>query len=219
MLKCVAELFLREEIDGKGPADAVEWLEKAAEANDTAAQFQLGLLYLEGVGVDEDPSLAARWFELAAEQGHVPAQNNLGSLYENGRGVGQSFSRAFEWYERAAKQNDPFAQNNLGALYARGRGVDRNYAWAVFWFANAARGGNELALGNIRESREHLEQKTVAASRINIRAGNGTNHQRITQLEQGAKVYVLGSVDGWSHIYFEGEQGPMLGWVSNTLIE
>ena len=104
-------------------------------------------------------------------------------------------------------------------MYARGSGVERNHAWAVFWFVNAAQGGNELALENINISRKNLQVKEIAASRVNIRAGNSTAYERVGQLVRGSNVYVLGSTEGWSQVHFDSEQGPMLGWVSNTLIE
>lgn len=214
----LAELYLLERLDGDS-GSAVQWFERAAEAGNAAAQFQLGLLHLEGEGVDENAELAARWFELAAEQGHVAAQNNIGSLYETGRGVEQSYTRAFEWYERAAKQNDPFAQNNLGAMHARGHGVERNHAWAVFWFVMAAQGGNGLAQENINASLPNLEEKQIVGSRVNIRAGASTDFERIASLTEGTIVYVLGSMDGWSQVYFQRDNAPTLGWVSNTLIE
>ncbi|WP_083006951.1 SH3 domain-containing protein [Halomonas sp. GT] len=214
----LAELYLLERLDGDS-GSAAQWFERAAEAGNAAAQFQLGLLYLEGEGVDENAELAARWFELAAEQGHVAAQNNIGSLYETGRGVEQSYNRAFEWYERAAKQNDPFAQNNLGAMHARGHGVERNHAWAVFWFVMAAQGGNDLAKENINASLSNLEEKQIAGTRVNIRAGASTDFERIASLTKGTTVYVLGSMDGWSQIYFQQDNAPALGWISNTLIE
>ncbi|UYV18508.1 SH3 domain-containing protein [Halomonas qaidamensis] len=214
----LAELYLLGRLEGE-PSSAAQWFERAATSGSAAAQFQLGLLYLEGEGVDADSSIAARWFELAAEQGHVAAQNNIGSLYETGRGVEQSFTRAFEWYEQAAKQNDPFAQNNLGAMHARGQGVERNHAWAVFWFVMAAQGGNDVARENIEASLPNLEEKKIVGSSVNIRSGASTNFDRIASLTRGTSVYVLGSMDGWSQVYFQDNGLPTLGWVSNTLIE
>lgn len=214
----LAELYLLGRLEG-GAELAAQWFERAAEAGNATAQFQLGLLYLEGKGVDVNPEFAARWFELAAEQGHVAAQNNIGSLYESGRGVEQSYARAFEWYERAAKQNDLFAQNNLGAMYSRGHGVERNHAWAVFWFVMAAQGGNELAKENITASLPNLQEKKIAGNSVNIRSGANTEFDRITALGRGEAVYVLGSMDGWSQVYFMHNGEPALGWVSNTLID
>ena len=37
----------------------------------------LGVMYVNGAGVDQSSKEAARWFQLAAEQGHDRAQNYL----------------------------------------------------------------------------------------------------------------------------------------------
>ena len=58
-----------------------------AKHGDAAAQYNLGWMYDDGVGVPPDEDEAARWYRLAAEQGHVRAQFNLGVMYDNGRGA------------------------------------------------------------------------------------------------------------------------------------
>lgn len=52
-----------------------------AESGIPGAQFNLGLLYHLGRGVQQDYSQAAKWYRLAAEQGHTNAQENLGALF------------------------------------------------------------------------------------------------------------------------------------------
>jgi len=52
-----------------------------------SAQYSLGVMYANGLGVPEDDAEAARWFRLAAEQGNALAQYNLGFIYDSGRGV------------------------------------------------------------------------------------------------------------------------------------
>jgi len=49
-----------------------------AELGDSESQFNLGLAYYLGEGVEEDKPEAAKWFRLAAEQGDVTAQLFLG---------------------------------------------------------------------------------------------------------------------------------------------
>ena len=57
----------------------------AAEQGDADAQYNLGMLYDDGVNVPQDAAKAAKWFRRAAEQGHVAAQSKLGVMYEKGR--------------------------------------------------------------------------------------------------------------------------------------
>ena len=58
----------------------VEWYREAAESGHTGAQFNLGVMYENGRGVDKDDSSAVEWYRQAAEQGHTGAQNYLDRL-------------------------------------------------------------------------------------------------------------------------------------------
>jgi TPR repeat protein len=68
-------------------AKALRLIRSLAIDGDAAAQFNLGLMYFTGHGVQQDDAAAALWFRKAAEQGYVFAQSNLGVLYRDGRGV------------------------------------------------------------------------------------------------------------------------------------
>jgi TPR repeat protein len=47
-----------------------------------AAQFSLGKMYMDGLGVTQDQPQAVTWFRQAADQGHAGAQRMLGVMYE-----------------------------------------------------------------------------------------------------------------------------------------
>ena len=63
-------------------ADAVNILLELAD--DVNAQFNLGLCYENGYGVEQDLGRAVEWFEKAAAQGHTKAQNFLNELRQKG---------------------------------------------------------------------------------------------------------------------------------------
>ncbi len=46
-----------------------------ADAGHVDAQFNIGLLYDNGAGVDRDPALAAEWYRRAAQAGDAVAQS------------------------------------------------------------------------------------------------------------------------------------------------
>jgi TPR repeat protein len=72
-----------------------------AEDGSPEAQFNVGLLYAKGLGVDADSREAARWYELAAEQDFAQAQYNLAKLYQAGDGVPRDLSLAYVWFKLA----------------------------------------------------------------------------------------------------------------------
>ena len=60
---------------------------KAAERGSAYAQYHLGLMYKNGLGVQQSDTEAVKWYQKAAEQGDADAQNNLGVMYRKGLGV------------------------------------------------------------------------------------------------------------------------------------
>ena len=91
--------------DGDYATALQEW-RPLAEQGDAGAQFNLGVMYMNGYGVPQDYAEAVRWYRLAAEQEYADAQNNLGVMYEKGQGVSQDYERAMELYRKAANQGD-----------------------------------------------------------------------------------------------------------------
>ena len=97
----------------------------AAQAGHSNSQFNVALMYEQGIGIGKDEKEAVVWYSKAAEQGHAAAQYNL-AFSEYGRGTGIDFAKANDWYRKAAAQGDPLAIGNLGMLYLRGQGVKQN---------------------------------------------------------------------------------------------
>lgn len=121
----------------------------AAEAGYAPAQYDLGNLYENGLGVARDLQQAARWYQRAAEQGDAKAQNNLGTMYANGRGVPHNDRQAVMWYSLAASQEDLRGVTNLGSMYLYGKGVARDEVRAFQLYRKAAEQGYAVAQHNL----------------------------------------------------------------------
>jgi TPR repeat protein len=98
----------------------------AAREGHADSQFNLALMYEQGIGTAKDEKEAVVWYGKSAAQGNAAAQFNLGVLYENGRGTEIDFAKANAWYRKASVQGDALAIGNLGMLYVRGDGVKEN---------------------------------------------------------------------------------------------
>ncbi len=61
---------------------AFEEFTKAAEDGDMNAQFNLGVMYEHGHGVQQSDLKAGEWYQLAADNGHPEAPTALQLLYE-----------------------------------------------------------------------------------------------------------------------------------------
>ncbi len=76
---------------------AVREFTPLAEQGDSAAQFNLGLIYANGRGVAKNDIQALIWYSKAAHQTHARAQANLAFMYATGRAVPQDLIAAYMW--------------------------------------------------------------------------------------------------------------------------
>ena len=63
--------------DLKNDREAMRWYRKAAEQGDATAQYNIGLLYDEGLGVQKNGEEARKWIQKAADQGYLSAKEWL----------------------------------------------------------------------------------------------------------------------------------------------
>lgn len=96
---------------------ALIYTKYAAFANYAPAQHNLGLSYLNGLGVSKDENQAFFWFGRAAKQLLPDAQAEVAMAYYLGRGVKKDLKKAKYFWLLAAKANDEYAQFNLASLY------------------------------------------------------------------------------------------------------
>ncbi|MDE0306344.1 MAG: tetratricopeptide repeat protein [Albidovulum sp.] len=102
-----------------------------ADKGDRDAQFNLGIIYAQGLGIDQDRTRAIDWFRLAAEQGDPIAAFNLGVIFSEKESAHLDYSLAVSFYELAAAKKHPEAMEDLSILFANGMGVERNLSRAV----------------------------------------------------------------------------------------
>ncbi len=96
------------------------YLFKGARQGNVDAQYNLGVVYDEGEGVEQDHKQASYWYKKAAEQGDASAQHNLAVQYFYGNGVEESIEQTVYWFTKAAEQGNENAKNALDTLRSRG---------------------------------------------------------------------------------------------------
>jgi TPR repeat protein len=77
-------------------------LRPLADQGIAMAQFNLGLMYNLGQGVQQNYAEALKWFRKAADQGNANAQYGLATMYGLGQGTPQNYMQALMWYNLAA---------------------------------------------------------------------------------------------------------------------
>ena len=119
-----------------------EW-KAAAEAGQAEAEFDLGLLYAQGLGVRRDLSEAMRLYRSAAEKGNAQAQFALGQIYLRGWGTPRDEVDAIRWIMMANSVEAAGPPTDWVAV--EGYGVPRDPRQAVYWYDRAARSGHPEA--------------------------------------------------------------------------
>ena len=123
-------------------AEAYKLIKPLAEGGATWAQVNLGLMYAQGQGVNQDYDQALKWFRAAASKGDATAQSCIGRMYEEGHGIPIDHAKAAHWYLKAADQGLVWAQTHIGQMYFDGQGVPEDPVRALMWFHLAADAGD-----------------------------------------------------------------------------
>lgn len=85
--------------------EIAQWRNEASQG-DVFAQFNIGVMYRDGDGVQQDYTEAMKWFKLAAAQGNAKVQFIIGAIYVMGQGVTQDFRIAKEWFRKVCDNGD-----------------------------------------------------------------------------------------------------------------
>jgi TPR repeat protein len=89
---------------------AFEWFSKAAAQDDTAALFELGQMYAQGLGTKQNFEQAVEYFRQASSKGHAKAAFNLGFLCAHGQGIDEDYAKAYQWYRISQLQGYELAK-------------------------------------------------------------------------------------------------------------
>ena len=82
----------------RDPAQAIPWLQKAADNGSSRAIDLLGDCYRDGLGVERDPAQAVACYTRSMEMGFSPAITDLARCYTQGIGVPVDRQKAAQLY-------------------------------------------------------------------------------------------------------------------------
>ncbi|MGB7756567.1 MAG: SH3 domain-containing protein [Salinisphaera sp.] len=187
-----------------------------AKNGDASAQYNMGVLYDRGYGVERDYAKARQWYEKAAAQHYARAEHNLGIMYEAGKGVPRDLDKAAHWFRRGADDGQTASQNNLAVLYMKGEGVPQNTGKAAFWAARAAAGGNSAAIDNLPRIITDLPHIHMNADDVNVRDQPDRGARVVGHADSDSVAVVLSRRDDWTQILLPDNY--TLGWVANFLL-
>ncbi len=136
-------------LKNKDYATAVREFKAGVDRGEADAQFNLGLMYARGLGVEKDIPLA--WDLFSGQRRERGSAVPAGVRSAQGWGVQQDFAEASKWYLLSANQGDTYAENGIASLYEDGFGVEQDYNMAVHYYMLAAKSGFAPAQFNLAQ--------------------------------------------------------------------
>ena len=173
----------------KNYIEAHKWYEQAANEYYAVAQYMLGIMYTDGLGIKQDLDKANFWFKKAygqynkkAEQGDSISQFRLAQMYQYGQGVQQDLEKARYWYEKAAKQGNSNAQLALDNI---------NLSSFQYLYERATKQGDanaQFRLAQMYENGQDVQQDSEKARYWYEKAANQGNSN--AQYHLGYSYYI-----------------------------
>lgn len=171
---------------------AAEQWRALADQGDMRAQYRLGQMFAEGIGVRKDDRVALHWYRQAAGQGSFEARYELALMYSLGRGVRQDRSRAAYWYGLLAEDGHISAQYLLAGMYEQGDGVEKNAHRALHWYRRAAAQGHvraQIRLGETYSRGEGVDEDlTQAWAWFDLAAARGNEAAAVERRKLGDRL-------------------------------
>jgi len=169
-------------------SDTIAMIEAAAKVGDPDAQFELGQLWLQGIGRERNDWRAFQAFEKSAEGGHLDGLHMLARCYARGIGTSIDRSQAAHLFSLAADKGHAEGMYGFAMALANGRGIEANPVVATEWLKKAANAGSPAA--HIALAKEALSPKPdgscdiVSAKRHYLEAARaGDNGSRLEFLK------------------------------------
>ncbi|NKB61273.1 MAG: hypothetical protein GKR95_03735 [Gammaproteobacteria bacterium] len=175
---------------------AAEIWKTEANAGSVEAQFNMGILYYEGKGVEKDRQKSIFWFRRAAEAGHAQAQYNLGHLLLEKQQDLAKVKTGVGWWKKSAENGSILAQYNYGKALFYGLAIEQSLEQAHYWISKAARSGEGASQKFLEEhaevfaSLDHAEQERLRVAEENL-AREMKGQRKILTSKQGLEVRSL----------------------------
>ena len=101
---------------------------------DSVAQYNMGLLYRDGLGVEKNPKVALTWFYLAAQQRHMLSNFAIAKLIETHPHLADRQKGRLYFLKEAAFLGHAIAPLEIGNFYYLRQETDFDLVRAMVWW-------------------------------------------------------------------------------------
>jgi TPR repeat protein len=147
---------------------AYQLFQGLAESGDTKAQYDLSLMYIQGIGTKQNIEEGLVWLNRAAQKGNIEAMLELGVLYQKIDTLDNAPQLALDWFEKAALAGSAVGQYNLAHMYMDGHHVAKDLPKAYIWMSLSDATGNPLASSEVVKLKSSLSPQELLAAQEKI---------------------------------------------------
>jgi len=127
----------------------VQALAASCDQADWTACNDLGVLYQNGLSVQQDLSRSVALYKRSCDGNLAMACFNLAGAYETGSGVAKDLAEAAHLWSKACDLGSIPSCARLGVAYAGGEGVRKDFRQAAAYYARACDGGMPVPCWNL----------------------------------------------------------------------
>ena len=155
-----ADAYLRgfQALEQKDYKTALYYLSLFAANGDARANYNLGIMYREGMGVDQNDIEALTHFIAAAEDGHMLGNYAVGLSFLLGRGSDVDAEAALFYLKEATLLGHALSPVEMGRVYFEGILIEKDVVEAHFWWSVALNRNAPSANEHLNRLSRHMTQ-------------------------------------------------------------
>ena len=140
---------------------AAYYLSYFASNGDDVAQYNMGILYRDGLGVEKNNKVALSWFLLSAEQNNMLANYAIAKLIEDTEDLDQLEKNAIDYFKEAAFLGHAIAPLEIGNFYFSRQNAPEDLVRAFIWWSLSFERGAPNVYKNISKITPELSKSQM----------------------------------------------------------
>ncbi|KAL8199874.1 hypothetical protein R6Q57_013442 [Mikania cordata] len=160
-------------VEQKNYTKAKEYFEKAADNKEPGGHYNLGVMFLKGIGVKKDVKIACNYFIIAANAGQPKAFYQLAKMFHTGIGLKKNLPMATSLYKLVAERG-PWNSLSRWALESYLKG---EIGKAFLLYSRMAELGYEVAQSNAAWILDKYGESSMCMGELGL-CTDAERHQR-----------------------------------------
>lgn len=181
-------------LEEKDYVKAMELFEKCAKKGHGFAMYQIGKMYMKGMGVAKDTIKAISWFEEASKnRASVAADYMLGKLYSREEDI-LDIEKSIKYFTTAAENGNATAMYQLGNIFYSGKFVEKDQELGLQWMLKASQEGDAYSsvfLGDLSMQNSKKAGDDSFLKAVNY-YGIACQKEHLTAMYKLGKIYCKG---------------------------